>query len=105
VALAPQGAEGGLGASLSEVEVVTDVVELCQLQLDHRVRVSFQLIGQLATSGLDTARLQRRSQPFSGLTRRSRFGQLLSDSRPPAHQVGSGFPSVTALPLHTTSIT
>ncbi len=57
-ALASQGAEGSLGALPGEVEFVADVVELCQLELDDRVRVSFQLIGQLATSGLDVARPQ-----------------------------------------------
>jgi hypothetical protein len=38
-----------------EVEFVADVVELCQLEHDYGVRVSFQLIGQLATPGLDIA--------------------------------------------------
>jgi hypothetical protein len=55
-ALASQRAEGSLGALTGEVEFVTDIVELCQLELDYRVRVSLQLIGQFSTSGLDVAR-------------------------------------------------
>ena len=82
--LAPQGAEGGLGASPGEVEVVAHVVELRQLQLDHRVSVRFQLDGELATSGLDTTRLQRCCKPFSGRTRRWSFAQVVLGDSPPA---------------------